>query len=217
MDDLRFALVALSAIFVVVDPIAAMPVFLSVTANDPLPKRRAMAARTAWACFVILTVFALGGGLIFRLFGISLGSFKIAGGLMLVLTAMDMMRAQPSRTRSTTEEESEGVSKDDVAVIPMAIPVLAGPGAIATDMVLMSQTGWRPVPVLCLLGAITVTAIAVWLLLRAATLANRLISETTVRVFGRIMGLVLAAIAVEFVVGGLHDLFPALGSPPPPP
>ncbi len=213
MDDLRFALIAFSAIFVVVDPVAAMPVFLSVTANDTLDKRRSMAARAAWACFVILAVFALAGGAVFRVFGISIGSFKIAGGLMIALTAIDMMRAQASRIRSTSEEQDEGVAKDDVAIIPMGIPVLAGPGAIATVMVLSSQAGWRPLPMLCLLGAISVTALATWLLLRAATLANHLISATTVRVFGRIMGLVLAAIAVEFVVGGLRDLFPSLAAP----
>jgi multiple antibiotic resistance protein len=217
MDDLSFALAACSSLFVVVDPIAAMPVFLAVTAHDAPAKRRAMAARAATASAIILTVFALAGGVIFQLFGISLGAFKVAGGIMLALTAVDLMRAQPPRTRSTSEEQDEGVARDDVAVVPMAIPVLAGPGAIATVMVLMSQCAWRPLRVGCLLAAIVVTAIASWLLLRATTVANALISQTLVRVFGRVMGLMLAAIAVQFVVSGLHDLALAGGWTAPPP
>jgi multiple antibiotic resistance protein len=214
MDDLSFALAACSSLFVVVDPIAAMPVFLAVTANDSLAKRRAMAARAAVASAIILAVFALAGGVIFRLFGVSLGAFKVAGGIMLSLTAIDLMRAQAPRTRSTSEEEDEGVARDDVAVVPMAIPVLAGPGAIATVMVLMSQCAWRPLRVGCLMAAIMVVAISCWLLLRASTFANTLISQTLVRVFGRVMGLMLAAIAVQFVISGLHDLVASWANPP---
>ena len=211
MDDLSFAVTTISALFVVVDPIAAMPIFLSVTAHDSLEKRRSQAARAAWACCIILCVFALAGGVIFQLFGISLGSFKVAGGIMICMTAIDMMRAQSSPTRTTSEEQSEGVSRDDVGVVPMGIPVLAGPGAIATVMVLMSQAEWRPVRVCSLMAAILATAIATWLLLRASSIATTLISQTTVRVLGRVMGLVLAAIAVQFVVSGMHDLLSGWG------
>ncbi len=212
MDELRFVLMAFSAIFVVVDPIAAVPVFLSMTGDDTIEKRRAMARRAALTAGIILLSFAFAGGLIFTLFGISLGAFKVAGGLMIGLTAIDMMRAKASATRSTPVERREGAEKDDVAVVPMGIPILAGPGAIATVMVLMSQTGWQPLRVAGVVCAIVATALTTWLMLRAGTLANRFMSETAMRILGRVMGLILAAIAVEFVVHGLTDLFPALAA-----
>jgi len=205
-------LLAFSAIFVVVDPIAAVPVFLSMTADDTVEKRRAMSGRAALTAAIILLSFAFAGGVIFTLFGISLGAFKVAGGMMIGLTAIDMMRAKASATRSTPAERREGSEKDDVAVVPMGIPILAGPGAIATVMVLMSQTAWQPLRVLGVVCAILATALITWLLLRAGALANHFLSETGMRILGRVMGLILAAIAVEFVVHGLMDLFPALAA-----
>jgi multiple antibiotic resistance protein len=209
-EDLKFAVVALSAVFFVVDPFVAVPIFLAITTDDSPAKRRGMALRAALAAFVTLALFALAGGVIFRAFGITLGAFKIAGGLMLFLMATDMMRAQPSRTRSTAEEQEEGVARDDVAIVPMAIPMLAGPGAIATVMVLMSRAAWEPVPTAAVFGAIAVTCLASWLLLRSAVAAERFLSKTTLHVLERVMGLLLAAVAVEFVVGGIRDVMPTL-------
>ena len=207
-----FGIVALSAVFFVVDPIVAVPLFLAMTADDPPAKRRAMALRSAFAAFVTLTLFALAGGFIFKAFGISLGAFKIAGGLMLFLMAVDMMRAQPSRTRSTAEEQAEGVAKDDVAIVPMAIPVLAGPGAIATVMVLMSRAAWEPARTAFVLAAIALTCAATWLMLRGALAGQRFLSKTATHVLERVMGLLLAAVAVEFVVGGVRDLVPTFAT-----
>jgi multiple antibiotic resistance protein len=209
-DDVTFSLVALSAVFFVVDPLLVVPIFLAITAGDSADKRRQTAARASLTAFGTLTLFALAGGLIFRAFGISLGAFKIAGGLLLFLTSIDMMRAQPARTRSTEEEQAEGAAKDDVAIIPVAIPLLAGPGAIATVMVLMSRAEWRPFRIAAVFAAVLVTSVVAWLLLRWASLAERFLSRTMINVAERVMGLLLAAIAVEFVVGGIRDLFPAL-------
>jgi len=210
-EDFRFAVVALSAVFFVVDPFVAVPFFMAITAGDPVEKRRSAAARASFAAFVTLTLFAVAGGFLFRAFGISLGAFKIAGGLMLFLMALDMMRAQPSRTRSTPEEHDEGVAKEDVAIVPMAIPMLSGPGAIATVMVLMSRAAWKPWRTAAVFAAITITCVATWILLRSATAAERFLSKTTLHVLERVMGLLLAAVAVEFVVGGLKDALPSLG------
>ncbi len=209
-EDLRFGVVALSAVFFVVDPFVAVPFFMAITSGDSAEKRRRAALRASLAAFVTLALFAVAGGILFRAFGISLGAFKIAGGLLLFLMAVDMMRAQPSRTRSTPEEHQEGVAKDDVAIVPMAIPMLAGPGAIATVMMLMSRAAWRVVPTTSVFVAITVTCLATWILLRSATAAQRFLSKTTLHVVERVMGLLLAAVAVEFVVGGLRDLLPTL-------
>ncbi|HTE49260.1 MAG TPA: MarC family protein [Kofleriaceae bacterium] len=209
-QDLSFCLVALSAVFFVVDPLLVVPIFLSITAGDSVAKRRETAARASLMAFATLALFALAGGFIFAAFGISLGAFKIAGGLLLFLTSIDMMRAQPARTRSTEEEQAESAAKEDVAIIPVAIPMLAGPGSIATVMVLMSRAAWQPVRTVAVFIAILITCAVAWLLMRSAILAERFLTRTSMNVAERVMGLLLAAIAVEFVVGGIRDLFPSL-------
>jgi len=204
--DLKFAVVALSAIFFVIDPFAIVPIFLTITKGDSPEQRRRIALRAAFASWLTLSIFAVAGGLIFKAFGISLGAFKIAGGLMLLLMAIDMMRAQPSPTRSTEEEQRESQERDDIAIFPLAIPMLSGPGAIATVMVLMSRAAWRPVSTLAVFFAITITCVACWLLMRSAARAERMIPKTLLRAFERLMGLLLAAVAVEFIAGGVRDM-----------
>lgn len=204
--DVTFALVALSAIFFVIDPFAIAPIFMTITSGDSADQRRRMAARAAFIAWVTLCVFAVTGGLIFKAFGISLGAFKIAGGIMLLLMSIDMMRAQPSPTRSTEEEQRESAAREDVAIFPLAIPMLAGPGAIATVMVLMSRAAWKPVQTAAVFVAVTITCIACWLMMRSAARAERLLPKTLLRAFERLMGLLLAAVAVEFIAGGVRDM-----------
>lgn len=214
-EDVTFAVVAFTAVFFVVDPLMAVPFFLSITAGESPERRRAIAGRAAFTALVIISTFAVAGGLIFKAFGISLGAFKVAGGLLLFLTSIDMMRAEPARTRSTQEEAAEAASEShgrDVAIVPMAVPMLAGPGAIATVMVLMSRAAWHPVRTTAVFVAIAVTFLVAWLLMRWATLAERWISRTVANALERVMGVLVAAIAVEFVVGGLRDLFPRLAT-----
>ena len=207
-----FCLVSFSAIFFVVDPFAVLPIFLAMTANESPAQKKATALRAAITCGITLTVFAAAGTLIFRFFGITLGAFKIAGGILLFLVALDMMKAQKSRTRSTPEEEQEGIEKEDVAIIPLAIPLLSGPGSIATVMVLMTRhTGFfYTLPVF---GSILVTAVITWLMLRGAEWIERRLSKTFMNVVMRIMGLILAAISVEFVISGVKDVLPTIIHP----
>jgi multiple antibiotic resistance protein len=205
-DDWKFAVVALSAVFFVIDPLANVPVFLTITSKLTPDQRRDAARRAAFATWVVLCFFAVAGGLVFKAFGISLGAFKVAGGIMLLLMSIDMMRAQPSPTRTTHEEQQESRAQDDVAIFPMAIPMLAGPGAIATVMVLMSRAAWSPVRTPAVFGAITVTCLTAWLLMRSAANAERWIPKTLLRAFERVMGLLLAAVAVEFIASGVRDL-----------
>ena len=205
-EDLKFGVVALSAIFFVIDPLANMPIFLTITSGDSVEQRRRTALRGAVAAWITLVTFAVAGGLIFKALGISLGAFKIAGGLMLLLMAIDMMRAQPSPTRSTAEEQTEGIARDDVAIMPLAIPMLAGPGAIATIMVLMSRAAWHPVRTTAVFVAVTITCLASGLLMRDAANAEKLLPKTLMRALERIMGLLLAAVAVEFIAGGVRDM-----------
>src|SRR5688500_16655210 len=155
-EDLKFAVVALSAVFFVIDPLANLPIFLTITAGDSAAQRRRTALRAAFAAWIVLGAFAVAGGVIFKAFGISLGAFKIAGGIMLLLMAIDMMRAQTSRTRTTEEEQTESQARDDIAIFPLAIPMLAGPGAIAMVMVLMSRAAWRPIATASVFLAVTI-------------------------------------------------------------
>lgn len=204
---LSYSLVALSAIFVVVDPISAVPIFIAMTAGDTQEKRKRMALRACLAGALLLSVFALFGALIFKLMGVTLGAFKVAGGVLLLLTALDMLKAQPSRTRSSAEETREGAEKDDVAIVPLAVPLLAGPGSVATVMVLMSRGPgfWVGIPVI---GAIAVTFVASYLMLRAAGLVDRWLGKSGNAILQRVMGLMLAAIAIQFMVDGLGELLP---------
>lgn len=204
-DILQFSLVALSSIFFIVDPLATIPSFLVMTVGDSVEKRRAMARQAAWTCFIILTVFSLTGTLLFKLFGITIPAFKIAGGLILFLVAMDMLQARRSGTQEVAEERLEGSTKEDVGVTPLGIPMLAGPGAISTVMVLIDQARdwWHAIPVFAAIGF---TSIVSYFLLAGAGRVRKFLGETGIRIMMRLMGLVLTAIAVQFVLNGFADL-----------
>ena len=206
-EDWKFAVLALSSVFFVIDPLANVPIFLTITSRCSPATRRRIALKAAFATWCTLTIFAVAGGLIFKAFGISLGAFKIAGGIMLLLMAIDMMRPQPSPTRTTAKEQDESQGRgDDIAIFPLAVPMLAGPGAIATVMVLMSRAAWSPARTPAVFVAVTITCLVAWVLMRSATNAEKYLPEPVLRAFERIMGLLLAAVAVEFIAGGIRDM-----------
>ncbi len=204
-EILEFSFVAFSSIFFIVDPLAAIPSFLVMTSEDSEEKRRRMARQSAWTCFLVLMVFSLAGTLIFKLFSITLPAFKIAGGIILFLVAIDMLQARRSSTQEVTEERLEGAEKDEIGVTPMGIPMLAGPGAISTVMVLMGQSRnwWQVIPVF---AAIAITALASYYILAGANRVRRFLGEIGIRILMRLMGLVLTALAVQFVINGLMDI-----------
>src|SRR5579871_5904096 len=143
MALLQFSLIAFTSLFVLVDPVAAVPAFLAMTRGSNRSQRRRMAARAAWTCLVVLLTFSLAGTLIFKLFGITLAAFRIAGGVILGMIGLDMLKARRSPTKETPGETEEGAEKEDVGIIPLGIPMLAGPGSISSVMVLMGQnTDW---------------------------------------------------------------------------
>jgi multiple antibiotic resistance protein len=213
LDLLSFSLVTFSAIFFVVDPFALIPLFLSITRGDDLRKKRQTALKAAVAATLTLLVFAVAGSMIFKLFGITLGAFRIAGGVLLFIMALDMVQAQHSRVRAAPEEESEGVEKDDVAVIPLGIPMLAGPGSIAMVIVLMSHARQSPLETAIVVGCIIATGVLTFVILRAAVLLERTLHQTGLNILNRVMGLVLAAVAVQFVVNGIRDVLPQITGP----
>jgi multiple antibiotic resistance protein len=204
-EILEFSLVALSSIFFIVDPLATIPSFLVMTAENSEDKRRRMARQAAWTCFVVLSLFSLAGSLIFKFFGITLPAFKIAGGLILFMVALDMLQARRSGTQEVTEERLEGAEKEEIGVTPLGIPMLAGPGAISTVMVLTGQSRywWQAIPVFAAIG---ITALSSYFVLAGANRVRRFLGETGIRILMRLMGLVLTAIAVQFVLNGFADL-----------
>lgn len=206
---LGYALGTLSAIFVVTDPIGLVPIFLAMTRSYSAEQRRVTAIRAAFIMALTLGVFALTGTSILEFFGISLAAFRIAGGVLLLLLAIDMLRAQPSRQRTTPEEEAAGAEQVDVSVFPLGIPMLAGPGSIATVIMLMTQAQ-LPMERIVVFVAIGVTAIVTAMLLIGATFLERRMSPNLLAVLERVMGLLLAALAVQFVVDGARESFPGL-------
>ncbi len=201
---LEFVLLAVTSVFFLVDPFAVIPLFLSMTADSPEPERRRMARRSAWTCGILLSVFAVAGSLIFKMFGITLPAFKIAGGIILLQIGLDMLQARRSATKATPEEEQEGAEKADASIIPLGMPMLAGPGAISTVMVLVgeSHSAWQHAVVY---GTILLTSYASYLVLAGADRVRRYLGETGIRIMTRLMGLLLVALAVQFVANGLTD------------
>jgi multiple antibiotic resistance protein len=201
----RFSVLAVSSIFFLVDPFAAIPSFLAITEGADARRRRRMALRGAVTCFIVLTSFAIAGRFIFRMFGITLPAFEIAGGLILLLIGIDMLEAKRSPTQESSDEAREGAVKDDAGIVPLGVPMLAGPGAISSVMVLVGQALkiWEMVAIL---GSIAITAAASYAVLSGADRVRRLLGETGIRILVRVMGLLLVALAVQFFVNGLTDL-----------
>jgi len=191
-----------TSVLFIVDPLTAVPTFLAMTQRDVPAVRRLMARRGAWTCAITLTAFAMGGSVIFRLFGITLGAFKIAGGVLIGLTALDMVQARRSQQKETPIEKAEGIEKEDVGIMPLGVPMLAGPGAISTVMVL-AGTSKSPVTTAGLYGAIVLTALLSYVTLAGAMRVEQRLGQTGMRILTRLMGLVLSAIAVQFIVDGI--------------
>ncbi len=201
----RFSLLALSSIFFLVDPFAALPTFLAVTAGVDRARRRAMARKASLTAWLVLSAFAIAGEYIFKMFGITLPAFEIAGGVILLLIGLDMLEAKRSPTQETTGDTEEMARKEDSGIVPLGIPMLAGPGSITAVMVLVGQveTHWQMAAILI---AIFVTAVISYVVLGNSDKVSRMLGDTGIRILVRIMGLLLVALAVQYFVNGMVDL-----------
>ncbi len=204
-----FSLLAFTSIFFIVDPIAIVPVFLALTSGQTPVERRRTAMRASLVAGGVLIAFALAGMLIFKLFGITIGAFRVAGGILLLRVALDMLHGQTSRTKSTVEDRAEASSREDVAITPLAVPQLAGPGSLATVSLLANpgELSWKVIPVL---ASIVVTCAASWLLMIGAQRFQKLLGDTGTRILMKLMGLLLAAVAIQFVAQGIQELLPTI-------
>jgi multiple antibiotic resistance protein len=206
-----YTLLCFGSLFSIVDPFATLPIFIAITRGEDKRSQERTALRASFTVLAVLTAFGLAGSVIFSFFGITIPAFKMAGGILLFMVALDMMRAKESDTRSTKEERTEAVQKEDVGVIPLGLPLLSGPGSIAAVMVLTGKAKHIEERI-ALHVAIVAVAIITFLILRSASFFSRALGRTGINLIGRIMGLILAATAMQFVIDGAREAF-ALGHP----
>lgn len=197
------------ALLAIVDPIAGIPMFLSATAGNSQDSRKRTSRIVAITVFCVLGVSALIGTEILKFFGISIPSFLIGGGILLLMLAISMLQAQDSRIRQTPDELEEASEKDAVAVVPLGIPLLAGPGAIST-MIIATHKAPDFAHNLYLLIPAAIIALLVWATFAAATRISERLGKTGMNIITRVMGLIIAAIAIEYIYRGLIELFPKL-------
>ncbi|MCW7538342.1 NAAT family transporter [Aquabacterium sp. A7-Y] len=208
--DLLKPLIALLAI---VNPIGVVPFFIHFTRGFTAEQRRHTIRVAAFSSFVVVAVSALAGLQVIKFFGISIASFQVGGGLLLLISAIQMLQAHPAET--SKEDVNEGASKADagasIAVVPLTIPLLTGPATISTMVIYAQKTHhWWELGVL--VGYGIVIGAAAFLALSASGRIARLLGQTGINIMTRLMGLILAALAVEIMADGLAKLFPALGA-----
>ncbi|CAI8694229.1 hypothetical protein C5615_19030 [Burkholderia cepacia] len=204
--DLLKSFISLLAL---INPIGAVPFFLSLTAQQTDIERRRTIRIASVSVFCVMTVTTLLGQQIIDFFGISVGSLEVGGGIIMLLMAINMLNAQIGNTRSTPEERHEAELKDNIAVVPLAIPLLTGPGSISTVIIYAANSRhWYERAGLIAIGA--VLALLCFVAMRLAEPIANWIGRTGINIATRLMGLMLSALAVEFIVNGLRALLPAL-------
>jgi multiple antibiotic resistance protein len=212
----EYTLLAAGSLFVIVDPLATAPVFLAMTPTDTPEQRLRMAALASVTTAAVLLGFAFAGPGLFKIFGITMPAFQIAASIVLLIIALDMLRVQRSRVQQTREETQAGVEKTDIAITPLAMPMLAGPGAISTTILLQSQAT-TITQHLALYGCIIGVALATYLIFRLAVRSARWLNPIAMSIAIRVMGLLLTAVAIQFMLNAIKEFHSELVSSPQPP
>jgi len=212
--DLGFAVSAFAAVFAIVNPIGNIPFFFAVTEGYTQEQKHRVAIKVALVCAGVLFVFAVFGQWIFSIYGITIPSFKIAGGLLLFTIAFSMLQGQRSKTKLTDEEKEDALQKESVGIVPLGIPMFAGPGSITTVMILVSDSSSSSdaaFELMAIAVAVLLTVIISYLTLTYSDRIFNLMGRTGAMAFSRIMGLLLAAVAVNFVLSGIAQAIPLYG------
>ena len=195
----------------ILNPIGVIPIFINLTQQQDTAERNATARTTGMSVAIVLLVGLLAGEFILNVFGISIASFRVGGGILILLMAISMMNATMSPARQTAEEARDAIMKEQVAVVPLAIPLIAGPGAISTVIVYANRATENQLMHQAVLGVgVLLVAALIWFVFRMAEPLSRRLGRTGINVVTRIMGLIMAAIGVEFMANGLKGLFPVL-------
>lgn len=193
--------------FVVVDPVSLIPLFAGLTQGASARYKKKMAGKATAIALAISVLFALAGAKFLDIMGVSLSSFRIAGGTLLFLIALDMVFARPSGSRSTTTEQEETKKREDISVFPLAFPFIAGPGALATILLAAGEVRAKPLLFAGLLGAVGLVLIACWVSMLATPRLMKALGVTGANVVSRLSGVILAALAVQFIVDGIRGSF----------
>ncbi|MHB1083619.1 MAG: MarC family protein [Thiobacillus sp.] len=209
MDILELVKAALT-LFAIVDPVGVIPLFLMATQGYTLVQSRSAARIAALTVLGVLTLFTFLGEPLLLLLGIRLAAFSVAGGLLLLLLALSMVQAHVSPQRQTQDEAEEAEEKESVGAVPLGVPLLAGPGAITHMIVAAGATRGEILHQTALLIPVALVSLSVWLAFRAAPAIARRMGKTGIHVVTRLMGLIIAAISIEMIAGGLGKLFPGL-------
>ncbi|MEJ2696102.1 MAG: MarC family protein [Candidatus Sulfobium sp.] len=210
MLELTVYIKIFTTLLAIVNPLGIIPIFVSLTSGLDEGERSRIAHKTSVAVAVILIVATLLGKPLLGFFGVSIASFKVGGGILLLLMSISMMQARYAQSKQTPEEAAEAEEKESIAVVPIAMPLLAGPGAITT-VIIYANASSNPLHIGLIVVICVLIALTAWLALIAAGSVGRLLSRTGINIATRLMGLLLAAIAVEFIAGGLSLLLPGLG------
>lgn len=201
--DLKFALTSFATAFTIIDPIGMIPLTLAATVALPPQRRGKIVDQAVIVAGIVMLVMGVIGRPLLNYLGITLSAFLIAGGILLFLIAIDMLFARPTGAKRTEEEEREAAMTENPAVFPLAIPMIAGPGTIATVMLLVNLAHNDGVRLLTVFAACAAALIITWLFMRGAAKYQHLIGTTGIHVVTRVLGIILAALAVQFVLNGL--------------
>jgi multiple antibiotic resistance protein len=197
------------ALLVIVNPVGAVPLFVSMTEQHTIDEKRRIARVASASVAIVLILSAIAGQPLLAFFGITIASFKVGGAILILLLAISMMHASPTGEKQTPEEAREAEDKESIAVVPLAIPLLSGPGAMSTTIIF--STGRSSfVHIAMIIACCLLVSLTTWLALRAATPVSLWLGKTGVNIAIRIMGLLLAAVAVEIFASGITELLPGL-------
>lgn len=211
VSDFTFFVYAFTSIFAIVNPFSGVMAFVSLTSQMSAKDKQYVAKRSVVIACIIALIFSIAGEyLLTALFKISLDHLRVAGGVLLFLVAMDMLFARPTRESITKEEISDAEQREDVSIFPMAMPMLTGPGAITTTILVTKAGGGDPYSRLMVIGAILLTFIITYVIFRFSDTYNRVVGLTGMMVMTRLMGLFLGAIAVDFIAMGIKGIYISL-------
>jgi multiple antibiotic resistance protein len=205
-----FALQCSAALLAILNPIGALPLYLTLTAHRDRPSAERVARKATVTVFAALAVSALIGQAILRFFGITIPAFRVGGGILVLLMAVSMLQGRIGYSKQSPDESADLADRESVAVVPLGIPILAGPGSISTAILLAQKAVTWPM-MASLASSIVLATTLVYLTFRIAQRTEQYLGRTEIGIVNRVMGLILAAVAVQFITDGLRELFPMLG------
>jgi len=212
---ITFALLALSSIIIIVNPLGATLIYVSLTTSLDRAQKDVIAKDSCRFALIVLLIVAVLGAWILQLFGITLEAFRIAGGILLFGIGMEMVYAKTSRTKLTATEKYESRDTDDIAIMPIAIPMIAGPGAITTTIVMMNEAqAMTPVAIAVVIISIILSIAITYVMMKNSDYIMTKVGQREYRAINRLMGMLLIAIAVQFIINGMKIAFPLLGGVP---